>query len=182
MKAGEEILCAILYIENSDKSRFSNLKKRVENDYVMKKSEYPRTAAEVYNILLYYQHNYKYNSNSQSNGVRNQLMFAQYGKNGDGKGDRKEKKRRPRRNLDHITCNYCGEKGQYFGNSECSTQINLKEDVEEFRKKKQEKSANKPLGGGDQKLLVNSKDALCSVMMVSPTEEWGEPQSPGLMF
>ena len=39
VKAGEEILCAILYLENSDKSRFSNLKKRVENDYVIKKSE-----------------------------------------------------------------------------------------------------------------------------------------------
>ena len=29
-KSGEEILCAILYLENSDKARFSNFKKRVE--------------------------------------------------------------------------------------------------------------------------------------------------------
>ena len=27
---GEEMICAILYIENSDKDRFSDLKKRVE--------------------------------------------------------------------------------------------------------------------------------------------------------
>ena len=40
--SGEEIICAILYPENSDKSRFSNLKKLVENDYVLNKAEQPR--------------------------------------------------------------------------------------------------------------------------------------------
>ena len=38
-KSGEEMLCAILYLENSDKARFDDLKKRVENDYVPDKSE-----------------------------------------------------------------------------------------------------------------------------------------------
>ena len=37
--SGEEILCAILYLENSDKARFANLKKRVGNDYVLNKAE-----------------------------------------------------------------------------------------------------------------------------------------------
>ena len=32
--AGEEMICEILYLENSDKSRFSDLKKRVEKNYV----------------------------------------------------------------------------------------------------------------------------------------------------
>ena len=45
-KAVEEFLCAILYLENSQKSRFANLKKRVENDYVLNKVEYPRTVAK----------------------------------------------------------------------------------------------------------------------------------------
>ena len=30
--AREELLCTILYLENSDKSRFSDLKKHVDND------------------------------------------------------------------------------------------------------------------------------------------------------
>ena len=30
--------------------------------------------------------------------------------------------------------------------------------------------------------MVNVKDALCSLVMGSPTEEWGELPSPGLMF
>ena len=47
---------------------------------------------------------------------------------------------------------------------------------------KQEKSSNKPPGGGDQKALVNVKDASCSLMMGSPTDEWGELPSPGLML
>ena len=42
-KLGEEMLCAILYLDNSDKSRFANLKKSVENDYVLNKAEYQRT-------------------------------------------------------------------------------------------------------------------------------------------
>ena len=36
-KVVEEILCAILYLDNSDKARFSDLKKHVENDYVPNK-------------------------------------------------------------------------------------------------------------------------------------------------
>ena len=47
---------------------------------------------------------------------------------------------------------------------------------------KQEKSSNKPPGEGNQKALVNVKDALCSLMMGSPTNELSEVTSPGLMF
>ena len=37
--AGEKMTCAILYLENSDKSRFDDLKKHVKNDYVLNKAE-----------------------------------------------------------------------------------------------------------------------------------------------
>ena len=82
---------------------FSNLKKRVENDYVLNKGEYPRTVTKVHSLLLNYQPNYNSNRNYQSNGVSNHLMFEQHGKTGDDKGNGKEKDQRPRRNLDHIT-------------------------------------------------------------------------------
>ena len=42
-KSGEEMLCAILYLGNSNKARFADLKKCVKNDYVLKKAEHPRT-------------------------------------------------------------------------------------------------------------------------------------------
>ena len=38
-KSGEEMLCAIQCLENSDKSRFYDLNKRVKNDYVLNKIE-----------------------------------------------------------------------------------------------------------------------------------------------
>ena len=85
------MLCAILYMDKSDKARFADLKKRVKNDYVMNKAEYPRTVTAVQSLILNYQPNYNSNRNYQSNGVSNQLMFAQRGKTGDDKGDRKEK-------------------------------------------------------------------------------------------
>ena len=109
-------------------------------------------------------------------------MFEQRGKIGDEKGNIKEKEQRPRRNMGHITCNDCGEKGHYDGKNDCPTQARLKEDAESLRKMKQDKSSNKPPGGGDQKALVNVKDASCSLIMGSPVEEWGELPSPGLMF
>ena len=140
-KAGEEMLCAILYLKNSDKARFADLKRRIENDYVLKKTEYPRTVTTVQSILLKYQPNYNYHRNSQSNRVRNQLMFVQHGKTGDNEGDKKEKEQRPRRNMDHITCSDCVEKVQYDGNNDCPTQARLKEDAEAFRKMNQEKSS-----------------------------------------
>ena len=73
--------------------------------------------------------------------------------------------------MDHSTCNDCGEKVHYAGNNDCPTQARLKEDAEAFRKMKQEKSSNKPPGGGDQKALVNVKYASFSLMMGSPTNE-----------
>ena len=56
--------------------------------------------------------------------------------------------------MDHINCNNCGERVHYDGNSECSTQIKLKEDAEALSKTKQEKPAKNPPDGGDQKLLA----------------------------
>ena len=109
-------------------------------------------------------------------------MFEQHGKTGDDTGDGKEKHQRPRRNLDHITCNDCGEKVHYAGNNECPTQYRIKEDAEAFRITKQEKSSNNLPGVGDQKSLVNVKDALCSLMMGYPTKEWGKLPSPGLIL
>ena len=78
-------------------------------------------------------------------------MFVQRGKTGDDEGDRKEKEERPRRNLYHITCNYCGEKGHYAGNSEFPTQTKIKEDTEESRKIKQENMPTIPLAEDTKK-------------------------------
>ena len=85
------MLCAIIYMENSEKSRFSDLEKRVETDYVLNKAEYSRTVTVVHILLLNYQPSYKSNRNYQYNRVSKQLMFAQRGKTGDDEGDRKEK-------------------------------------------------------------------------------------------
>ena len=109
-------------------------------------------------------------------------MFEQRGKTGDDEGDGKEKEQRPRRNLDHITCNDCGEKCHYSGNNDFPTRSRLKGDGEDFIKMKQDKLSNKPHDGGEQKALVNVNDALCSIMMGSPTDEWGELPSPGLIL
>ena len=70
------MLCTIPYIENSDKSRFADLKKHVENDYVLNKAEYPRAVTTVQSLLLNYQPNYNSDRNYKYNGVSNQLMFA----------------------------------------------------------------------------------------------------------
>ena len=72
-------------------------------------------------------------------------MFAQRRKTGGNKGDVNEKEQIPRRNLYHITCNKCGEKGHYDGNNDCPTQARLKEDAEALRKMKQDKSSKRNL-------------------------------------
>ena len=81
------MLCAILYLENSDKDRFSKLKNCIKHDYVLNKAEYPRMATAVYSLLLNYQPNYNSHKNSQSNGSNNQLMFVQHRKTGDDEGN-----------------------------------------------------------------------------------------------
>ena len=75
------MFCAILYLEHSDKARFAYLKRRVENDYVLNRSEYPRAVTAVQILLVNFQYNYNSNINSH-NGVSIHLMFAQRGKTG----------------------------------------------------------------------------------------------------
>ena len=94
-KEGEEMLCAILYLENSYKAGFDNLKKRVENDYVLNKAEHPRTVIAAHILILNYQTNYNSNRNSQSNGVSNHLMFENAGKLGTMKATEKRRSRDP---------------------------------------------------------------------------------------
>ena len=53
-----------------------------------------RTVTAVQNLLLNFQPNYNSNRQSQSQGVSNQLMFAQRGKMGDDKGETKEYKQK----------------------------------------------------------------------------------------
>ena len=113
----------------------------------MNKAEYPRAVTAVQSLLLNYQPNYNSHRNSQFNRVSNQLMFAQRGKTRDDEGGGKEKEQITRRNMDHITCNDCGEKGQYSGSNNCPTQARLKENAEAFRKIKQRGSSKKNLVG-----------------------------------
>ena len=90
-KAGEEMLYVILYLENSDKARLANLKKRIEKDYMPNKAEYTRTVTAVHSLILNHQPNYNSHRNSQPNGVSNQLMFAQFRKTADNEDDGKYK-------------------------------------------------------------------------------------------
>ena len=48
-------------------------------------------------------------------------------KTGDDEGNGKEKEQRPRRNMDHITCNDCVLKGHYDGTNYCPTKFRFKE-------------------------------------------------------
>ena len=76
----------------------------------------------VQSLLLNYQTKYSSNKQSQYNCFTTQLIFAQRGKTGDDNGETKYKKEKPLRNLEHITCNGCGEKVHYAGNNGCYTQ------------------------------------------------------------
>ena len=83
------MLYMILYLENSYKARFADLKKRIDNDYVLNKAEYPGTVTAVQSLLLNYRPNYNSHRNFQSNVVNNKLMFVQRGKTGDDEGNGK---------------------------------------------------------------------------------------------
>ena len=87
--SGEEMLHAIVYLENSYKARFSDLKKHVENEFFINKLEYPRNVNVLQILILNYQSDYNYNRKSQSQGISNQLMFAQLWKTGDNDGETK---------------------------------------------------------------------------------------------
>ena len=105
-------------MKNQKKIRSTDIKKRVTNDFVLKKDKYPRTVTAVQRKSLNYQPNYNSNRQFQSQGVSNQIMLAQRGKTGDDEGKTKEDKQTPQINLDHINCKNGGEKSHYARNSE----------------------------------------------------------------
>ena len=82
----------------------------------------------------------------------------------------KNEKQKLQRNLNHIICNYCGERENYKGKNECSTKAKVKENAEEIVKTKQETFGNKPTDGGERKKLVNIEYSSCSFMMLIPTK------------
>ena len=65
---------------------------RLGLEQVFNKAEYPSDVTVVQILLLNYQPDYTFNSQSQSNGVGNKLMFAQHGKTGYDEGKTKYKK------------------------------------------------------------------------------------------
>ena len=93
--AGEETLCEILYLKKLDQDIFADLKKRVENYYVLKKSEYPSMVTKVQIQMLNYQHNYNSNRNSYSSGVINHLMLRNAVKLGTTRVTEKRRSRDP---------------------------------------------------------------------------------------
>ena len=50
-----DMFCAILYLDNSVKTRFFDINKCVKNDYVLNKAKYPRTFTTAQRLLLKYQ-------------------------------------------------------------------------------------------------------------------------------
>ena len=46
------MLCAIPYLKHSDKYRVSDLKKRINNNYVFNNEEYLRTITKVQSLIL----------------------------------------------------------------------------------------------------------------------------------
>ena len=108
------MLYTTLYLKNSYKSRFSDMKNCVEKSYVLNKSEYTNTVTAVQNILLNYQTNYSRQSKYQ--GARNQHMFTQRGNTEDDGGETKEKIKSPKgtRTTSPVMN---AKKGHYAGNT-----------------------------------------------------------------
>ena len=92
-KSGEENICKILYLDNSEKARFNKLKKCVENNYVLNKAEYPSPVTAVQSISIKYQPTYNSNIIFKSNGFINQIMFVQHRKTGEEKGGKNRRSR-----------------------------------------------------------------------------------------
>ena len=82
-------------LKTNKKTGFYDLKKRVDNYYVLNKAEYTRTVTVVHILRLNYQHNYNSNRQYQSQGVSNKLMFTQHGETGYDEDESKEDKTPP---------------------------------------------------------------------------------------
>ena len=84
------MICVIPYLENSYKTSFADLKKRVEKYYVLNKEGYPITVTAVESLIFNYQLNYNFNRQYQYQDANNQLIFAPRGKTGDDEGETEE--------------------------------------------------------------------------------------------
>ena len=99
--AREEMICTILYLGKSDNTCFDDVRKRINNEYVLNKAEYPSTFTAVQSLLINCQPNYDSNRQSQYQTFGNQLMFTQIGKTVDDEGEKKRIKQIPKQPWSH---------------------------------------------------------------------------------
>jgi hypothetical protein len=93
-------------LERADRARYGNLIEEIENDYLKGHNNYPKTAAEAYNLLVNYK-NYAYSQNKRnaaSSGL-DQVAFIAEAKRTKADGTLMK--------YPHRKCFKCGEYGHY---------------------------------------------------------------------
>jgi hypothetical protein len=166
----QEVVEATMYLDSANKTRYGNLMKDLENDYLKDRDNFPRDIVGTQNLLLNYKGAEVPNpgrTQSSNDGV----LFAQ-------QTSTKPKPTRDGRMHAGIICRDCNEAGHFQGSPQCSLQKKLKEDAEKYRAMTKEKPA--PPRTAAHMLLAGKIDKDPSARMFCQTGHTFKPTQAGV--
>jgi hypothetical protein len=92
-------------LTRADRGRYGKLIKEVENDFLKRHDDYPKTLTEAYNLLVNYRNYVTVNKRTAVQGGLDQVAFLTDGK--------KSRPTEDGRNYPHIKCYKCNQFGHY---------------------------------------------------------------------
>ena len=122
--AERAVALTTLYLENADSTRYGQLKKKLENNFLMKQRNYPQTVAEAQTLL----NGFRAETNKTHPHQGSGLAFAQGGAEGS--------------DYSKMTCWKCGKKGHLSWEGKCK-----QEDIDAHQAAKQKTNGTEDTEG-----------------------------------
>jgi hypothetical protein len=113
-ESAKQVYLAVAFLSGSDWNRYSKMLDDLENAYLHGRDEYPRTLTAAYNLLLHWMNSIKTHEGT-NNTVSEGVAFTNIAADEDSEQETTltTDSQTEIRDISHITCFNCGEKGHY---------------------------------------------------------------------
>jgi hypothetical protein len=118
-EAAKQVYLAVAFLSGSDRNRYGKMLEDLENSYLQGRDECPRTMTAAYNLMVHWRNSTKVTESTGNPGGEG-VAFTNVTADEDSKQGTAltTEGQLEKRDISHITCFNCGEKGHY--SSDCS--------------------------------------------------------------
>jgi hypothetical protein len=113
-EAAKQVYLAVTFLSGSDRNRYGKMLEDLENSHLQGRDKSPRTLTAAYNLMVHWRNSIKVTENTGNPGGEG-VAFTNVTADEDSKqGMALTTEGQPeKRDISHITCFNCGDKGHY---------------------------------------------------------------------